>query len=147
MRTTKFLMIAFFAFTFLSVAKADNDRPIRFEQLPEKSKDFIRKYFSENEISYLKLDDEFFSKSDEVYFVDGSKVEFNRNGEWEQVECKRKKVPDGIIPDKIARYVEKNHPEMRITKIERDRRDYEIALNNKLEIKFDLKFNVIEYDN
>ncbi|MDR0347966.1 MAG: hypothetical protein LBH90_00550, partial [Tannerella sp.] len=71
MRTTKLLMIAFFAFTFLGAAKADNDRPIRFEQLPEKSKEFIRKYFSEEEISYLKLDDEFFSKSYEIYFVDG----------------------------------------------------------------------------
>jgi hypothetical protein len=139
-------MIAFFAFTFLGATKADNDRPIRFEQLPEKSKEFIRKYFSEEDISYLKLDDDFFSKSYEVYFVDGSKVEFDKRGEWEQVECKRKKVPDGIIPDKIARYVEKNHSDMKITKIERDRRDYEIELNNKLEIKFDLMFNVIGYD-
>jgi hypothetical protein len=146
MKATKFLMIAFFAFAVLGITKADNDKPIRFEQLPEKSKEFIRKYFSEKDISYLKVESDFLSKSYEIYFVDGSKVEFDKRGEWEKVECKNKRIPDGIAPDKIAQYVGKKHSDSKIIKIERDLRDYEIELDNKLEIKFDLKFNVIKYD-
>ncbi|HCC51737.1 MAG TPA: hypothetical protein DEQ30_06485 [Porphyromonadaceae bacterium] len=146
MKVTRFLMIIIFAFTVIGTAKADNDRPIRFEQLPEKSKEFIRKFFSEKDISYIKMESEFLFKSYEVYFVDGSKVEFDKRGEWDNVECKKRKIPDGIAPDKIARYVEKNHSNSKIIKIDRDSRSYEIELDNNVEIKFDMRFNVIEYD-
>ena len=33
-----------------------------------------------------------------------------------------------------------------VVKIERDRKGYDVELQNKLEIKFDSKFNVLEYD-
>ena len=35
----------------------------------------------------------------------------------------------------------------KITAIDRDRRDYEVELDNGLDLKFDLKFRLIDIDN
>jgi len=146
MKTTRLFLVAVLLLTSLFRAQADNDKPISFDKLPEASKTFIRKYFNEKDISYAKVEDEIFSKSYDVFFVNGCKVEFDRKGEWESVDCFKEKIPSGIVPVEIVKYVEKNHPGFTIKKIDRDRRDYEIELNNDIEIKFDLKFNVIGYD-
>jgi len=139
-------MAAILMITTIASAKANTDKPIRFEQLPNISKEFIRKYFNEKDISYAKVDTDFFDKSYEVFFVNGSKVEFDKKGDWEEINCLHNGIPAEIIPVQIMKYIEKNHSNLSIVKIERDSRDYEIKFNNNLEIKFDLKFNVIEYD-
>lgn len=45
----------------------------------------------------------------------------------------------GIVPQQIRDYVTKNYPKQ-IVAIECDRRDYEVELDNGLDLKFDLKF-------
>jgi predicted nucleotide-binding protein (sugar kinase/HSP70/actin superfamily) len=79
-------------------------------------------------------------------FADGVKIEFNGDGEWKDVDCKFGAVPAAIIPKKIASYVAKNYPDAKIIKIDRDRRDYEVSLSNRLELTFDMKFNLVEID-
>ena len=147
MKTKRFLMAAILIFATVFVVKADNDKPIDFSQLPETSKVFIKKYFNEKDISFAKEERDFFSKSYDVVFVNGTKVEFDKKGNWENVDCLKQEVPAGIVPAPIVDYVANKHLNQKIVKIERDRRDYEIELDNNIEIKFDLKFRVIEYDN
>lgn len=139
--------IAFLTTAIPFSAQADNDKIISFENLPETSKKFIRTHFKEADVSYIKLEKEMLTKSYEVYFVDGSKVEFDKKGKWEEVDCVNQKVPEGIIPGKIQEYKGKKHPDFMIVKISRDRKGYEIELNNGVEIKFNTAFEVVEYDN
>lgn len=127
-------------------AKADDDKPISFEALPKASKVFIQTYFNGQEISYAKMESEFFDKSYEVFFVDGKKIEFDKKGAWETVDCRSAAVPAGVVPARLEEFVKKNHAGLFITKIDRDKYDYEIELNNGIEIKFDLKFNLMGYD-
>ena len=82
-----------------------------------------------------------------VVFVNGAKVEFAKNGEWKDVECKYGEVPAAIVPQQIRDYVTKNYPKNKIVAIDRDRRDYEVELDNGLDLKFDLKFRLIDIDN
>lgn len=146
MKTSRIFMVAILLLATVFTVKADNDKPISFDQLPEISKEFIRTYFSGQEISYAKEERELFSKSYEVFFVNGTKIEFDKKGNWDTVDCRREAVPSGIVPALIVDYVTKNHPNLMIVKIDKDKRDYEIELNNGIEIKFDLKYNVIGYD-
>lgn len=125
----------------------DDEKTIAFEQLPEVSKKFIQKHFNKKDVVHSQLDRELFSKSYEVSFADGSKIEFDRKGEWDNVNCLKKKIPDGIVPEQITDYVKKNHPNAKIVKIDRERKDFEIELENGTEIKFDKNFEVIDYDN
>ena len=62
------------------------------------------------------------------------------------VECKYGEVPAAIVPQQIRDYVAKNYPDRKVTAIDRDRRDYEVELDNGLDLKFDLKFRLIDID-
>ena len=64
----------------------------------------------------------------------------------EEIDCKYGEVPSGIVPQPIRVYVEKHFPGRRIACLERDRRDYEIELDNGFELKFDLDFRLIDFD-
>ena len=61
--------------------------------------------------------------------------------------CKYSSVPGNVIPAQIQKYVSTNYPDAKVLRIEKDKKDYEIKLSNGWEIKFDLKFNVIDIDN
>lgn len=144
----KMVLSAVFLFAaFTSVmAFTGDDRPVTFEQLPEKAQQFIKQHFGDRKISYAKQDTDWFDGDYEVRFVDGDKVAFRRNGDWEEVECKGTQVPAAIVPQAISGYVAKQHPDERIIEIERDARGYEIKLSNRIEIKFDKKGNLFRYD-
>ena len=93
------------------------------------------------------MESDFFYKSYEVIFTNGNKVEFGKNGNCEEVNCKYTSVPTAIIPTTIQKYVTTNYPDTRVLKIERDKKEYEVQLSNRVELKFDLKFNLIDIDN
>ena len=92
------------------------------------------------------MDEELFDKDYKVVFVNGAKVEFTKNGEWKDVECKYGEVPAALVPQQIRDYVAKNFAGRKIVSIDRDKRGYEVKLDNGLELKFDLKFRLIEVD-
>lgn len=142
----KIMSVLAVLFLALNVACANEDRPIQVEQLPAAAQKFIKTHFPDSKISYAKIDDELVYKEYEVMFADGVKIEFNGDGEWKDVDCKFGAVPAAIIPKKIASYVAKNYPDAKIIKIDRDRRDYEVSLSNRLELTFDMKFNLVEID-
>ena len=54
--------------------------------------------------------------------------------------------PDNTVPVLIKKHVAEKHPKQKIVKIERDRRGYEIKLDNGFELKFDTKFKLTGYD-
>ncbi len=127
---------------------ADNDKPITREQLPVAAQQFIEKYFAGSDVSYVKEETECMgmSKSYEIIFTNGSKVEFDKDGDWTDVDCEFTRVPEGIVPPMIQSYVNQHYKESYVVEIDRDRRDYEVKLNNGLELKFDLKYNLIGID-
>lgn len=130
----------------LGVACARSDRPVKVEELPAAAQTFLKSYFPNVEVSFAKLDDAFVYKEYEVMLADGTKIEFNGAGEWENVDCKAYAVPAGIVPQQIKAYVEKSYPGVKIMQIDRDRRDYEISLSNRLELTFDKRFNLVDID-
>lgn len=140
------LALAIFSFGIL-VANADNNRIITKNNLPQKSQQFIDRYFGDSKITYVKEERDFIEKSYEVMFADGAKVEFSRNGEWKEVDCRLSAVPTPIIPAQIMKFVKENYPDVKVMQIERDRNDYELRLSNRLELTFDTKFNIIDIDN
>lgn len=134
-------------FALLSVAKADNDKAIRIDQLPNQAKQFISQYFGSSKVAVAKIEKDFFDKNYDVIFTDGNKVEFNKEGVWKEVDCKYSIVPSAIIPNTIRTYVSSNYANAKVVKIERDKRDYEVKLDSGMKLTFDLKFNLIDIDN
>lgn len=133
-------------FALISVAQADNDKAIRKDQLPTMAQQFIQQHFADNKVAIAKVENDLFSKSYDVIFANGNKVEFDQKGVWKEVDCKYSQVPLALIPDAIRKYVTANYPDAKVVQIERDKKDYEVKLSGGLELKFDLKFNLIDFD-
>lgn len=141
----KKIMILIAAVLCISAVKAD-DRPIAADQLPQAARQFIKEYFPSQKVAYAKVDSGIFDTEYEVVFENGSKVEFFKNGEWKEVDCKYSAVPAGIVPSKIATYVKANYSDASIVQIDRDRREWDVKLSNRLELTFDNRFNLIDID-
>ena len=117
-------------------AFAGKDRIITVGELPAVAQQFVQTHF----------DEELFDKDYKVVFVNGSKVEFAKDGAWKEVDCKYGEVPAAIVPQQIRDYVAKNFAGRKIVSIDRDKRDWEVKLDNGLDLKFDLHFRLIEID-
>ena len=135
------IILAVFSLGVVTV-KADNDRVITKDALPAKAQQFVNAHFASVKISYIKEDRDFFDRNYELVFADGSKIEFGRNGEWVDVDCRYNSVPQAIVPAAIQTYVKSNFPDVKIIEIERKRANHEVKLSNKLELVFDKNLKI-----
>jgi len=113
------------------------DTVVSADQLPVPAQSFLEEYFPGNAVSYVKKDREIFKTTYEVFLLDAIKVEFNKKGEWEKVNCKNAAVPTALVPAVITDYVQTNFPGQIIVKIDKESNGYEVELFNDLELKFD----------
>ena len=134
MKKVLFTLLALVA--FLAPVKADNDRPIPPEQLPEAAKTFVQQYFPGNAIAYAEIEEGYMKVSYEARLQDGTKIDFFQNGEWDKVDCHYKAVPNAIVPEAIFKYVQNNFAGQAIVKIDKEHYGYEVELSNDMELKF-----------
>ena len=78
--------------------------------------------------------------------VNGTEVDFDKKGNWDNVDCKTKAVPASLVPAAIAQYVKAHYPNTVIVKIDKERGGYEIELSNDLDLKFNSKGKLIGID-
>jgi len=123
------------------------DAMISVDKLPANSRSFLSTHFNEMEISYVEVEkDLMWVKGYEVILIDGTEINFTRKGEWKEVERRKNAVPSAIIPREIIQYVEKNFPGKEILAIEKETRKWEIKLNNRMELSFDMKGRLVDLD-
>ena len=108
--------------------------------------EFVKTYFPKANVLIVKPEwDEY-----EVRLSDGTQIEFNRSSEWKKIDCEHSTtyptVPAKLVPEQITNYVSTSFANQGIIKIEKQRRGWEIELNNELEIKFDKNFAVTKID-
>lgn len=127
-------------------AFAGPDKQISVEKLPVKSREFIAQYFADAKISLATVDKELFDTTYEVFFTNGNKLEFAKNGDWKEMDCKYSQVNENALPSPIRSYIQTNHAGQSVKEIDRDSHSYEVKLDNGMELIFDLKFNFRGYD-
>ncbi len=142
----KKLLVLLCAMTVSSPLMADNDKPIEIGQLPAPAREFIQQHFKDAQISLATVDRSVFGSTYEVFFAGGCKIEFDKEGQWKEMDCKHSRVPAEAIPAAIRNHIAANYPESYVTEIDRDKRDYEVKLDNGLELTFDLGLRLIEID-
>lgn len=107
--------------------------------LPESAQQFLTTYFPKAKVGMVKTDKHFLKKTDyDVKLVDGTKIEFSNSGKWTSVDCKGREVPQDIVPRAIRNYVKKNFPDVKIVKIEKTSKRYEVKLSDDVELSFNL---------
>jgi Protein of unknown function (DUF2874). len=134
----------------LNILRADDDKAINFNELPDAAQSFINANFNKNDISYLKQDMDFFDGDYEVYFTNGDKVEFRSNGDWKEIKSKSTNVVKAVLPQSILSYISAKHPKNVIYKVEREdkwyKKYYKIKLLSGIEMEFNFKGKFLRYD-
>lgn len=131
----------------VSTARADRDRAIDPGQMPARAQSLLRTYFSEMKVALAKVDSEWFETRYEVVLTDGTKLEFDRRGDWVEIACRSVAVPDDLIPEAIRQKVGELYRDVPVMKIERaERRGYEVQLSNRITLKFDAELKLIDID-
>lgn len=133
-------------FTLVTNACADNYQPINREQLPEKAQTFLSTYFPVAKISLVRKEIDVMELNYDVIFADGSKVEFDHKGNWTEVDCLTQPLPANIVPSGIKKVVTTHYPEAQVTKIERNHREIEVKLSNRVELTFNKHLQLIDID-
>jgi len=135
----------------LSIAtiQADNETITQdASQLPAISREFVTTHFKGVNIAHIVIEKNLLGiKGYDVILTNGVDVEFNKSGEWKEVDGNHTIIPVAIIPANIANYIKVNYAGSEVVKIEKDWREYEIKLNNGLELTFDTKGNLTDIDN
>lgn len=119
---------------------------ITITELPAKAQTFLKKHFGTENPTYIIKDKETFSTDYKVQFANKIEVEFDGNGDWEEVDGHHTAIPTAIVPTAIATYVKTNFNDAQVTSLDKGRWGYEVNLNNGLELEFDLSGKFLRID-
>lgn len=114
--------------------------------LPATAQQFIAKHHGKAKVSHVQRDREEGQRTYEVYFENGDYIEFNAQGQWLEVKSRNNEVPASILPAAMAQHLKAQHPNVRVVKIERERRQLVVELANGLELIYDRNGNFKRYD-
>ena len=145
MKRMSFFMAIMASLTTLASCEK-NDEFLTLELLPQAAQQCIETHFGDLAISSVVKDYDEFTYSYDVYFTNGNKIEFNRSGEWTDIDCRYTKVPDSIVPAGILSYVNANYPSNDIDQISVDRRYYEVDLDNGVDLVFTKSGDFVRVD-
>ena len=142
MKSVKSILVLLVMVAFSFTAKADNDQVITYNQLPAVAQTMLKTYFADRVPMVVTMDWDDYT----VRYESGEKVEFDKQGNWKDIDCRSSHVPSELIPEQIKAAVRSTFPAAIILKLDRDRRGYEVKLNNGMEIEFNRSFQVIDMD-
>lgn len=131
MKQAKFLLTALLCLMMSAVCRAD-DTPIAPDALPAAAKSFVTTHFPQQKIIYAEKD----WNSYECRLDNGVKIEFNKKGNWDKVDCHMMPVPAAIVPEAILKYVKATFPDCSVTKIDKERYGFDVELSNDIDLKF-----------
>lgn len=139
--------VALLATAALVLASVETSRPLGPDGLPPKAQAFLESHFNgESPVLVLKEYEEF-RISYEVSFIDGTKVEFRRNGDWESFKSHARPVPADLVPEAMADYIVVNFPAVAIMGISVKGTEIELELDNGVELTFDSRTSLlVEFD-
>lgn len=116
-----------FAF-FLFAATAFAGIAVPPEKLPQPAREFIESNFRHAQIVFAETDDDF-----DVRLSDGTDIEFRLDGEWTEIK-NRAGLALTLLPAPVAQTVAAKFPSVPAIKIEKQRKNFEIELANRIEL-------------
>ena len=141
----KGMLTSIFALVFSLVCTAEN-KPVLVEHLPAPAREFITVNYPGEKVSYAFKDDDLIRPDYTVRLENSVEIVFNNDGSLEKISSKTG-VSEGVVPVQIKDYVKTYYQDAVIVEYEVGRKEYEVKLNNGLELTFDSKFRLKELDN
>ena len=146
-RSIRMMLVALSSIVLCSAtACADNDKPIDVSNLPAKAQTTLTTHFNKQKVVLATIEAGIVNKSYDVVLQNGTKLEFDKKGNLKEIDCKQGTVPAKLVPQAISSYINSTYPGESISKIEFQKKEYEVELSNGIDITFNKKFQVVEID-
>ena len=146
-RIFRILMIAICCMVSCNmVANAGNDKPISVNALPVKAQTLLSNHFNGQKVMLATIESGVVSRSYDVVLHNGTKLEFDKKGNFTEIDCKQGIVPAQLIPQAIKNYLKDNYAGQSVKKIEINKNEYEVELANGLDLTFNKHFQLIDID-
>lgn len=142
MKKIALTMISLAAF---AAALSADDRPMAFEKLPVAAKEYIQTNFPGEKTTMVTKDDDLIFADYTVMLSNGIKLEFEHSGALTQISSPNG-IPAELVPVSIRNYVQTHYPDAGYLDFEIGKRTYEVKLTNRMELKFNNNFHIIEID-
>lgn len=139
------VLLAVCGLSSMTMSAYAEEKPIEVGKLPGAAKQFVQKYFASEKIEKAVVDNDEINLTYEVRLSNGVKVEFNSGGEWRHVDSPAG-VPASLVPEAIAAKVAQHYPGAKIIAFDRERSGYTAALDNKEEMHFNKKFQIMQLE-
>ena len=132
------IKIVFWCLTFLMLTACID------KQVPPKARSFIDQYFPGTSVILVEKELEDGVLHLNVWLSDGTRAEFDLQGNWERVARKKTGVPQKLILPAIMTYVKKNYPGDVPTKFSKKPYGYKVELSDDMDLRFTHSGHFIE---
>lgn len=110
---------------------ADVVRSIERSQLPERTQKFLNEHFPQIMVSHIKAEKNLFGiTSYDIILTNGFDLEFDKKGEWTEIDGEKLEVPETIVPEKIRKSITEKFPGKKIVQIKKKKRLFEIEISD-----------------
>lgn len=111
--------------------------------VPVQATAFIDQYFPESSVVLVDIENDEGTREYSVWLNDGTKIEFDVQGNWKRVGRKKTGVPSILIPDTIMQYVKTHYPNNVVTKFSKKEYGYKLELSDDMDLRFNKQFQFI----
>ena len=111
--------------------------------VPVQATAFIDQYFPESSVVLVEIENDEGTREYSVWLNDGTKIEFDVQGNWKRVGRNKTGVPSILIPDTIMQYVKTHYPNNVVTKFSKKEYGYKLELSDDMDLRFNKQFQFI----
>lgn len=116
-----------------------------FQTMPANVKSFLAKYYPKATIAKYEAKNTVVGKKYEVKLSNGAEVDFDKNGNWEEISDKQG-VPSALIPGSIKTYLAKNYKGVKVESIDKESNKIKVDLMNDIDLEFDKNGKFLRID-
>ncbi len=107
-----------------------------YQEMPATIKSFLAKYYPKATVVKYETKSTVVGKKYEVKLNNGAEIDFDKNGNWEEISDKQG-VPAALIPAKIKTYLDQKYKGVKVESIDKERNKIKVDLQNDIDLEFD----------
>lgn len=129
-----------------SLTSCDRETILNPTEVPIEITSYVSTHFPNNRMLQTTKEIDGTTKTYNVILNDNISLEFNRKKRIISIEA-NSQLPEGVIPEKLNRYVSSNYPNNYIIEWEIESKQQQISLDNNLDLEFSLNGDFLRIDN
>lgn len=141
MKSSKVILMVVFSF-FIATASQAQKKYLSGNEIPKEIISYVKKHFPDSQIKKVKEEKKPLKTEYEVKLLPKAELEFDGDFKIKEIESK-KGIPLSTLPRKVRKYLDKNHPTIKVKEWELKTGGQKIKLLNGHKLYFDTKDNFV----